>query len=298
MWDVILDALLDSLKVFAVAIIIYIIISFLEEKIAKVLGKKNRFSPLLGSLLGLIPQCGISVVGANLYVSHHITMGTLVALFLSCSDEALPILLSTGYKDHILSVLLIVGIKFVVGFISGYLIDLVLFKRKEEVEHHLHEDHCEHDFENQELIGCCHHHLGSKNPESKLYKHFLHPLLHSIKIFIYCLIINLIFGNFIYHIGEENIVSFLANFKYISPIISSLIGLIPNCASSVIIAQTFLTGSLSLGSCVAGLCMNAGLGLIFIFKRKKSLKENLMILFTMLLISIFVGYIICLITGF
>ena len=298
MIDVLLDSLLDSLKVLGIAFLIYIIISFVEDKISHILGHKNHFSPIIGSSLGLIPQCGISVMGANLYLAHHISMGTLIALFISCSDEALPILISTLDGVQLLRVLLIVGIKFVVGFSVGFLVDFVLYKKKKEVEEHLHEDECEHHFEELELEGCCHHHLGGKNSDSKWQKHLFHPLFHSLKIFIYCFIINLLFGTMVYLIGEDNIMNFLSHFKYFSPIISSLIGMIPNCASSVLLTETYLASGIGIGSLVAGLSINAGLGLVFLFKRKEHLKENFQILGILLCVSILSGYIISFIAGF
>ena len=123
---IVLHSLEESLKVFFVALVLYFIISFVEERIAKVLGKKNRFSPVIASALGLVPQCGFSIVASDLYVKRHITMGTLIALFLACSDEALPILLSQTSKDNFLSIVLILGLKFVIGFITGYAVDFFL----------------------------------------------------------------------------------------------------------------------------------------------------------------------------
>ena len=297
MLDVLLDSLLDSLKVLAIAFVIYFIISFVEDKISKVLGIKNRFSPLIGSSLGLIPQCGISVMGANLYLAHHISMGTLIALFISCSDEALPILLSTANVNDLLSVLLIVGIKFVLGFTVGFLVDAIMYQKKEEVEHHLDEE-CNHHFEEMEIEGCCHHHLGAHNEDSKWQKHLIHPLIHSIKIFIYCLIINFLFGLMIYLIGEEKIGNFLSHFKYFSPVFASLIGMIPNCASSVLITETYLAHGIGLGAVVAGLSINAGLGLVFLFRKKETLKQTFIILGILLSVSIISGYVISLILGF
>ena len=297
MIDVLLDSLLDSLKVLAIAFVIYFIISFVEDKISKVLGIKNRFSPLIGSSLGLIPQCGISVMGANLYLAHHISMGTLIALFISCSDEALPILLSTANVNDLLSVLLIVGIKFVLGFTVGFLVDAIMYQKKEEVEHHLDEE-CNHHFEEMEIEGCCHHHLGAHNEDSKWQKHLIHPLIHSIKIFIYCLIINFLFGLMIYLIGEEKIGNFLSHFKYFSPVFASLIGMIPNCASSVLITETYLAHGIGLGAVVAGLSINAGLGLVFLFRKKETLKQTFIILGILLSVSIISGYVISLILGF
>ena len=297
MLDVLLDALLDSLKVLAIAFVIYFILSFLEDKISHILGRQNRFSPVLGASLGLIPQCGISVMGANLYLAHHISMGTLIALFISCSDEALPILLSSSSSEQLLSILLIIGIKFALGFMAGFIVDLFLYRKKEEVEHHLDED-CDHHFEEVEIEGCCHHHLGGKNEDTKLQKHLIHPLLHSLKIFIYCLIINMIFGFLIYLIGEENIESFLSHFKYFSPVIASIVGMIPNCASSVLITEAYLAKTIGLGATIAGLSINAGLGLVFLFKKKETLKTTFTILGILLFVSITSGYIISLIAGF
>ena len=296
MLDVLLDSLLDSLKVLAIAFVIYFIISFVEDKISKILGVKNRFSPLIGSSLGLIPQCGISVMGANLYLAHHISMGTLIALFISCSDEALPILLSTANVNDLLSVLLIVGIKFVLGFAVGFLVDAIMYHKK-EVEHHLDEE-CSHHFEEMEIEGCCHHHLGAHNEDSKWQKHLIHPLIHSIKIFIYCLIINFLFGLMIYLIGEEKIGNFLSHFKYFSPVFASLIGMIPNCASSVLITETYLAHGIGLGAVIAGLSINAGLGLVFLFRKKETLKQTFIILGILLSVSIISGYVISLILGF
>lgn len=298
MVDVLLDSLIDSLKVLAIAFILYFIISFVEDKIGHLLGKKNRFSPLIGSSLGLIPQCGISVIGANLYLAHHISMGTLIALFISCSDEALPILLISTNAGQLLSILLIIGIKFVLGFLVGFIVDFFMYHKKEEVENHLEHEECEHHFENIEMEGCCHHHLGGKNSDSKWQKHLIHPLIHSIKIFIYCFIINMIFGILVYFIGEENISDFLSHFRYFSPVVSSLIGMIPNCASSVLITETYLANGIGLGAAIAGLSINAGLGLIFLFKKKETLKETFTILGILLIVSISAGYIISLISGF
>ena len=297
MLDVLLDALIDSLKVLGIAFIIYVILSFFEEKIAHLLEKHRKVSPILGATAGLIPQCGVSVVAADLYIKERITLGTIFAVFFACSDEALPILLSSSSSEQLLSILLIIGIKFALGFMAGFIVDLFLYRKKEEVEHHLDED-CDHHFEEVEIEGCCHHHLGGKNEDTKLQKHLIHPLLHSLKIFIYCLIINMIFGFLIYLIGEENIESFLSHFKYFSPVIASIVGMIPNCASSVLITEAYLAKTIGLGATIAGLSINAGLGLVFLFKKKETLKTTFTILGILLFVSITSGYIISLIAGF
>ena len=293
---ILLHSIEESILVFVVALVLYFIISFLEEKIAQGLAKKNRFSPLIASGLGLVPQCGLSIVASDLYVKKHITMGTIIALFLACSDEAIPILLSHPSDKTIVSVGLIILIKFVVGFITGYLVDFFLTRNKHEVHEHL--EHCHKSFEEEVHIGCCSHPIEGVSEESKIYKHLLHPLVHSLKIFAYVLTINFIFSLIIHYVGQENLEVFLQSNKYFAPIFASLIGVIPNCAASVVITNVYLLDYLSLGACVSGLCMNAGLGLLFLFKRKHDLKDSFTILGIMFGVSIFVGYIICLITGF
>jgi hypothetical protein len=293
---ILLHSIEESILVFVVALVLYFIISFLEEKIAQGLAKKNRFSPLIASGLGLVPQCGLSIVASDLYVKKHITMGTIIALFLACSDEAIPILLSHPSDKTIVSVGLIILIKFVVGFITGYLVDFFLTRNKHEVHEHL--EHCHKSFEEEVHIGCCSHPIEGVSEETKIYKHLLHPLVHSLKIFAYVLTINFIFSLIIHYVGQENLEVFLQSNKYFAPIFASLIGVIPNCAASVVITNVYLLDYLSLGACLSGLCMNAGLGLLFLFKRKHDLKDSFTILGIMFGVSIFVGYIICLITGF
>ena len=293
---ILLHSFEESILVFVVALVLDFIISFLEEKIAQGLAKKNRFSPLIASGLGLVPQCGLSIVASDLYVKKHITMGTIIALFLACSDEAIPILLSHPSDKTFVSVILIILIKFVVGFITGYLVDFLLTRRKHEVHEHL--EHCHKSFEEEVHIGCCSHPIEGVSEESKIYKHLLHPLVHSLKIFAYVLTINFIFSLIIHYVGQENLEVFLQSNKYFAPVFASIIGVIPNCAASVVITNVYLLDYLSLGACVSGLCMNAGLGLLFLFKRKHDLKDSFTILGIMFGVSIFVGYIICLITGF
>lgn len=292
-----LDALKDSAIVFAVALVLNVIISFVEEKIAYVLGKKNKVSPLIGSALGLVPQCGLSVVAADMYEKHHITMGTITALFLACSDEALPILLSNGFNggDKLFSIILIIAIKFVVGFAVGYLLDSIVRSSKKEVHDHL--EHCEHHIEEDYHHGCCNHEIEGKHV-SKIHAHLVHPLIHSLKIFAYVLGINLIL-NIVLALtnGQEAIAYFLVQTRWLAPLVSTLVGMIPNCAGSVVITEMFLTeNGISLGACLAGLFMNAGLGLLFLLKGKSSVKEKLIIVGTMFATSLFIGYLVELIS--
>lgn len=298
MLDVLLDAIKDSLLALVVILLFNILISFIEGKLASKISKNSKLSPLFGSLIGLIPQCGFSIVATNLYTKSHITMGTLVAVYIACSDEALPLMISEPSKIYMVLPLLL--IKLVVGFTFGYLIDVIFHKHhcvapiKIKVEDASNEEEEE---EKEIHKGCCHHEIEEKDHSRKalIKKHFVHPLIHSLKVIIYVFIVNLFFGTLIYLIGEETFSSFLNSQKWLTPLYSALIGLIPNCASSVIITELYIQNSISFGATVCGLCCNAGLGFMFLFKDNKDQKNNLLILGSVVAIALFSGYLILLI---
>lgn len=279
--ELLLDSFLDSLKVFGFCVLIYILLSFIEDKMTKFLVKHKHLAPFSASLFGLVPQCGFSVVASDLYIKNHITIGALFAAFFACSDEALPILISSGSKAIYLIPLLLT--KLILGFSFGYIIDLI-FKRKvnEDISDDFSHDH----------IGCCHHHIED---ESKIKSHLIHPLLHSLKIFLYVFLISLAFGGLVLLIGEENIKAFLSSSKWFTPIIATIIGLIPNCASSAILTEAFIEEVLPFGALVSGLCVNAGLGILYLLKNKDKRKNALYLLLGLFLTSIIVGYLVMLI---
>ena len=287
MLHVLEHSIIDSLKVLLVVIILNIIISFFEGKLANRINKDSRFSTLLGSSIGIIPQCGFSIVASDMYLKKKITLGTLIAVFIATSDEALPIILSS--QDKILYVIPLILSKLVIGFIVGSLVDFIIYKVNKPISFD------EALVNNEEIIhkGCCSHTIEEHGSTEKSFikSHFIHPILHSFKIFVYVFVINLLFGTIVHFVGEENISNFLLRFKYLTPLISSLIGLIPNCASSVIVTNLYVQGSLSFSSAIAGLITNAGLGLAFLFKNKKNIKINFLIIGILLLTALFVGYI-------
>ncbi|MDD7736324.1 MAG: putative manganese transporter [Bacilli bacterium] len=289
--DILVDSLLESLIVLAFVFAIYVLLSFVEVKIAKKISKENKLSPLFGSLFGLVPQCGVSVVASDLYLKEHITMGTLVAIFLSCNDEAIPLLIAS-HNEKALSVIPLVILKFVIGFIVGFVLDWIIRDRK-HVEDHL--DHCHH--EEEVHVGCCHHHIDDEK-ENKIKKYLVHPLIHSLKIFAYVFAITFAFSLIIALVGEDNIKGFLQSNKYLSPLFSVIIGLIPNCASSVLISELYVMNGLSFGSLLGGLLMNSGLGLVYLLKSKKNIKNTLLIVGVCFLVSIICSYLVCLIIGF
>ena len=284
-------ALLDSLKVLAFVFIFNVLLSFFESFFTNKLAKSHKINPLTGSLFGLIPQCGVSVISADLYIKEHLTMGTIVAIFIACSDEAIPIILSNPSKA--LYVLPLLLSKIIIGFVVGFLVDFIYKKSKENVHHH-HEE-CEHEHEVK--VGCCNHDINN-DEESKLHKHLLHPLLHSFKLFIYIFVINFIFGTIIFYIGEDTIETILKNNKYFTTIYATIIGLIPNCASSVIITNLFINGNLSFGSTLAGLITNAGLGMVVLLKNKNMIKKTIVIIGILVLTALVSGYVINLIFDF
>lgn len=284
MLQVFLDALFDSLKVLAFVFVIHVLLSFFENKIARLLEKKNRFAPLLGSLFGIVPECGVSVVAADLYSKRHLTMGTLVAVFLACSDEALPLLFADVTGRWYMGFALI-GIKIVAGFVVGFSIDLFYTRGRQEVEEHL--EHCSGET-TVVHSGCCGHPIDEEK-ENPWHEHLLHPLVHSLKIFLYVFVINFLFGILFFY-QEDAINDFLVSNYYLSPLVAVAVGLIPNCASSVLIAQSYVLGKIPFGALLAGLSVNAGLGMVVLYKDKKNLKDAFIILGILVVSSLSLGY--------
>ena len=276
------DSIFDSLIVFAFVFLFHVILSFIETPISNFLVKRKKTSPIFGALFGLVPQCGTSVIAADLYVKKYITIGTLIAVFLSCSDEAILVLLS-AWNEKTLVIFPLIGLKLAAGLIFGLLIDLFLrHQRIEEV------DHIEEEKE-------CHTHHHENTPA---HAHLIHPLIHSIKILIYVFVINVTLGTIIGCVGVDNFNAFMTTNRYLAPLFASLIGLIPNCASSVAITELFLSGSLSFGALFAGLLVNSGLGMMILFRRHNSFAKALLIILVCFLIAVSLGYITCLVTNF
>lgn len=314
MGHAILHAFLDSLKVFPFLILLYIIIEVIEEKVSTskqfVKYTNGKYATMVGAGLGLIPQCGFSVVASDLYAKRYIKMGTLLAIFIATSDEALPIILSNPEKAYLIFPVLVV--KFVYALLVGYGVDFVtnlIYKKKTVVEivppnDHSHvsdadkHNHADHSHEKEkhekehvdEISGCCGHNVEGKRNTWK--KFLLHPLIHSLKIFAYIFIVNAVLEILIYYLGEQAIVNFMQSVTYLQPLIVPLVGLIPNCASSVLITQLLMINGITFGSAVAGLCVNAGIGLAVLFKQNKNIKQNLSVLGILYFSSVALGYVI------
>ena len=285
MLDVIVDTLIDSIKLLPFLFLSYLLIEFIEHKSSKTLEKilksSGKFGSVIGAILGIVPQCGFSVTAANLYAGRIITLGSLIAVFLSTSDEAIPILLSTPNSAP--DILKIIAVKFIIGIIAGIIIDFLFRKR-----HTLKEDVKEvHDHMHNICSKCdCEHGHGILKPTFK----------HTINIFVFILAVAFVLNLAIYFIGEDNLSTLLMRGSILQPLIAALIGLIPNCASSVILTELYIAGNISFASVIAGLCSNAGLGMVILFRVNKNLKENLKILGLLYLIASLSGLIITLIT--
>ncbi len=266
MKDILIDAIIDSLKLVPFLFVSFIIMELLEHKFTnkKKLTKINKFGPLAGSLFGIIPQCGFSTLASNLYAARVITLGTLFSIYLSTSDEMLPILISNKVDIKIILIFLLT--KFSLGFIFGLLVDI--FTKKNKTNHITkicEEDHC--------------------HCEEGIIKS---SLIHTIKITFFIFIVNLLLNSII---DETKLINLIHGNKFLIPIITSIIGLIPNCASSVIITQLYLSKVLTFGSCLSGLLSSSGVGLLILFKQNKNIKENILILLTIIIYSSICGII-------
>jgi len=273
MFDCILDGVIDTLKLLPYLFITFLILEFIENKLSKknekLLTKNKKYGPVLGGILGALPQCGFSSMSANLFSARVITMGTLIAVFLSTSDEMLPIMLSENVD--ILLILKIVGFKVLVGIIIGLIVDIIFKKDVKEGIHEL----CEHDH-----CDCEHHGI------------IVSSILHTLKTGLFVLIANLVINLIIFKVGEDNLSDLLLNNNIFTYFISSLIGLIPNCAGSVIITELYLSSLISVGTMLSGLLTGSGLGILLLFKANKNMKENITILSIIYFVGILIGILV------
>lgn len=265
----------DTLNLLPFLIIAFFIIELIEHKFTKktvkIIEKSGKLGPLFGSALGIIPQCGFSVLATNLYITRIVSTGTLIAIYLSTSDEMIPVLLSQNANLKIILQLLIP--KFIIGMISGFIIDFILRnKQKEEkIDYTICDDeHCHCDEENI----------------------FLSSLKHTLKTYSFIFIISFILNFIMHEFGNEFIEKIFMKNSIIAPFISSLIGLIPNCGSSVILTELYLNNVISYSSILSGLLTGSGVAIIVLFRNNKNIKENLTILSLVYFIGAFCGIVI------
>ncbi|MFA6295221.1 MAG: putative manganese transporter [Candidatus Paceibacterota bacterium] len=300
MQSVFIDAFLDTAKMVPLLLVIYIGIEVVEyrfgNKIRTLIQKAGLAGPFVGSIAGIFPQCGLSVVTTALYTQRLVTIGTLLAVYLSTSDEAIPVILSQPDKAGIIIPLILT--KVIIAIIAGYIIDFVFRSKNKAVLIHLNayaqgQDEKGHNH-NPSLNeqACCGHSVSQETGKFNLKEVFLHPILHTLKIFLFIFIITFLLNGIMFKIGADTIAIFLSGHVLLQPFFAALIGLIPNCASSVALAELYLNGAITYGAVIAGLCASGGLGILVLFKEEKSKKEAFKIIGLLFFISVIAGLLI------
>jgi hypothetical protein len=300
MYEVILDALMDTVKMVPLLLVIYIAIELLEYKfgneIITMVQKAGVAGPAIGALAGSLPQCGISVVATALYTQRLATIGTLLAVYLATSDEAIPIILSHPDKAALILPLLLT--KILIALVAGYTIDLFFRKTNKITLDHIKayasgEDDEHHDHAIvMDKEACCGHSTSSSANKFNTKEIFLHPVIHTAKIFVFIFAVSLLINAAVFLMGEEAFGQLFSGYTFFQPFIAALVGLIPNCAASVAITELYLKGAITYGSLIAGLCTSAGLGILVLFREEKDKKEILKVLGLLFGISVLVGLLI------
>ena len=276
MLDVLLDTLIDTAKLIPFLFLAYLFMEFLEHKSGgaaeRWLRRSGKIGPLVGAGLGILPQCGFSAAASGLYTGRIITTGTLVAVYLSTSDEMLPILISE--RAPIGLILKLLAAKFAIGLVAGFAVDLIsrAFKRKEEepnIEEFCEREHC----------NCGDHFVVS-------------ALKHTGKIALFLLVFLLLFNTGIHFVGEEKIASLATSRPVLGCLFATLLGLVPNCAPSVLLTELYLGGALRVGALLSGLLVNAGVGLALLFRNNRPVKDSFRVLAILVGIALSVGMVV------
>ena len=281
--EVIKDTALDSIKLLPFLYITYLLIELIEHKVGEAgrarIGAAKKSGPIWGALFGIIPQCGFSAAASSLYAGRIITIGTLMAVYLSTSDEMLPILISE--QADVRKIMAILIGKIIVGIVAGILVDIGVRVLGKGYQRGLHiHDICEHDH--------CHCEEGSIVKSA---------LIHSVQILVFIYVISFVLNAVVELIGMEEVMNVVTHYPIAGIFLAGLVGLIPNCAASITITKFYLEGVLNVGSMFAGLLSCAGIGLIVLFKTNHSWKKNVMIVATLYGISVVCGIIVEILFG-
>ena len=270
MKDIVIDTLIDGVKLIPFLFVAFLIIELIEHKLSNrnkdLITKTGKFGPMFGSILGMFPQCGFSVLATNLYVTRIVSLGTLISIYLSTSDEMLPILLSENVEIGLIIKILL--IKLFIGMVSGFIIDFILRKKESKVEADYeicHEENCH-----------CKEHL------------LLSVIKHTIHITLFLMIISFLLNCLLEYTGILDTNNIIANNPF-SVFVTSLIGLIPNCGASVMITTLYLKDIISFASMISGLLTGSGVALLVLFRSNKKLSENILILLLVYFIGVGAG---------
>lgn len=275
MADIILDALLDTAKLIPFLFLTYLAMEYLEHKTGdgskKLIQKAGKFGPVIGGVLGIVPQCGFSAAASNLYAGRVITLGTLLAIYLSTSDEMLPILISEQVAAG--TILKILLVKACTGIVAGLIIDFVLRRKGVEEHEHIH-DICEHEH--------CHCEKGILRS----------AISHTLQIALFILIVSFALNLILHFAGEDALANLVLNKPVLGPVLAGIVGLIPNCAGSVVITQLYLEGAMGIGAAMAGLLTGTGVGLLVLLRVNHNRRENLKILGLLYIIGVLTGIVL------
>ena len=279
MLDVVLDTLVDGVKLLPFLFLTYLAMEYIEHKTTaktkNTIKKSGKLGPLVGGILGAFPQCGFSTAGSNLYAGRVITLGTLISIYLSTSDEMLPVFLSE--KVPMTTILSMIAVKAVIGMVAGFIIDFVIRIRKSSQEQ---------DFTSKIGHMCDHDHCHCDKSIVKS------ALNHTLTIFASILVISFLLNAAVFFVGEDSIAGIILDRPVLGSILSGIVGLIPNCAASVVITQLYVEGVISIGATMSGLLVGAGAGLIVLFKENRDIKENIKIVALLYAIGVACGIII------
>jgi len=299
-YDVFVDAFRDTIPMVPLLLVIYIGIEFIEYKfgsrIIALVQKAGLAGPAVGAVTGSLPQCGLSVVATALYTQRLVTIGTLLAVYLSTSDEAIPIILSRPGTAGLIGPLLLT--KIFIALVAGYSLDLLFRKTNKNILNHIgvyargedDESHHHETVMNEEA--CCGHSTSSSAEQFNPKEVFLHPVIHTTKIFVFIFAISLLINGTVFYMGEEAFGKLFLGQSFFQPFLAALVGLIPNCAASVAITELYLKGAITYGSLIAGLCASGGLGILVLFREEKGKTEVFKILGLLFGISVLVGLVI------
>lgn len=261
--DVLTDALADTAKMLPFLFLAFLLMEFIEhkagDKLAVFLGKagtRTAVGPAAGAVLGCIPQCGFSVAAANLYAGRIVTLGTLISVFIATSDEAIPVLLA--HPEMLGSVWKLIAVKIIAAAAAGIAADLIVRALKIDLSGESFEDIC-----TESGCGCGSHGI------------WYSALKHTLSVAVFIFIVNFVIGAVMAFAGNEAVEHFIGSMGFFQPFAAGLVGMIPNCAASVLITELYAEGAVSFGTAAAGLCTGAGIGLAVLFRANKNIRENL-----------------------
>ena len=282
MLDVVLDTVIDFVKLIPFLFITYLVMEWIEHNTSEsgqnLIKKSGKTGPLIGSILGAFPQCGFSAAGSTFYAGRIISMGTLIAIYMSTSDEMIPVMIAKAAPVSLIGKVL--AVKIVCALISGYIVDLILFPTRKMDVHVDIDDLC-----TDESCGC----------KSGGHSILLPAIRHTVKTGLFIFIVSFVLNVTLNYAGEGAISAAFTNIPFIENMIAAVVGLIPNCAASVALTTLYIEGAISFSALISGLLAGAGVGLLVLFRVNNHQKENLRILGILYGFSVILGFIVSLI---